>query len=232
MSIQEARKAAKQSLMGGYRHHAYENERQQLYLFLRGKLDAPHFSLSLPTYADILAPERWRALKNSVICFVTVVCRAAIDNGVDSEYSFAISDYYLNKIENAKSEAELEALVQELVFNYRDLVLQEQDTVYSRPVALALRYIYQNLYEPCRVADVAAFAGVHPNYLSRAFKKEVGASPSDFILRHKIDEAKTLLVQTRQPVGEIAEALGFCSAAHFSARFKALVGVCPRAYSR
>lgn len=231
MSVSESRKAAKEAMLHGYRHHAYENERNVLNRYLRGEGVAPQFTLTLPSYADVLAPGRERAMKNSAICFITVVCRAAIDSGLDSEYGFAISDYYINQVELTKNERELEALIRELLVNYRELILQSRDRCYSRPVAIALRYIHRNVYEPCKVAAVATAAGVHPGYLSTLFQRELQCSPSDYIMKLKLEEGKALLTKMRCSVGQTAEALGFSSSAHFSAAFKAHTGINPSAYA-
>ena len=64
----------RESMLSGYRHHPYTLEQD-----LAQKLDDGQwkelsdyalsvYSLSLETYADILAPDRLRAMKNSLIC--------------------------------------------------------------------------------------------------------------------------------------------------------------------
>ena len=230
MSVSESRKTAKEALLHGYRHHAYEIERNGLTRYFSGADSQPHLTLTLPSYADVLAPDRSRAVKNSVICFITVACRLAIEHGLDSEYSFAVSDYYVNKVELTKTEKELEALIAELLMNYHELIQQSRDRRYSRHVSLALRYIQQNIFDECKVSLAAKAAGVHPGYLCALFQKELDVSPAQYIMRAKLKEAKTLLTSLRHTVAEAAEALGFSSTAHFSAAFKAHVGVCPSQY--
>lgn len=230
MSIQQARKAAKDAMLYGYRHHTYEIERQHMNRYFRGQVAEPYLTLALPTYADVLAPERWRAIKNSVICFITITSRAAIDNGLDSEYSFAMSDYYINEVERLNNEKEMEALIHELLVNYRELVQMEVDRQYSQPVAHAVKYIRRNIYERCRVQDAAEAAGVHTSYLAALFKKELHCSPLQYITEQKIEESKQLLGGMNQTVAQVAEALGFSSTAHFSSVFKKHTGKCPSAW--
>jgi AraC-like DNA-binding protein len=98
---------------------------------------------------------------------------------------------------------------------------------YSKPIASAVRYIGENLYGQCRVADVAAHVGLEPHYFSVLFTRQVGVPPSKYIKRRKLEEARRLLSQLGVTVTMAAESLGFCDTAHFSRQFKAAYGVPP-----
>lgn len=81
-----ARKAVRDSLASGYQHHSYEIERQIQDYVLYGKGDSNLASiLTIDTYADLLAPDRLRAMKNGAVCAATVLSRTAIEIGVESE---------------------------------------------------------------------------------------------------------------------------------------------------
>lgn len=231
MLIYEARKSAKQAMLYGTRHHNYETERQNLIQFFYSKTEIANSALTLSTYEDILAPERFRSIKNSTICLITVTSRAAIDCGMDSEFSFALSDYYINMVEICPSEAVLNELVFELMQNYRELVQASQRQKYSRTVAKAIQFINQMVFERCKVKDVAKAVGVHPNYLVTLFKRELNCSVINYILKTKIEEAKILIRQLNNSVLETAEVLGFSSVSHFSAAFKKITGTTPSHYS-
>ena len=225
----EARKAVRESLLSGYRHHSYQAERQIYNYILHGKGDSSLASLlTLDTYADILAPERFRAMKNALICAVAVTSRTVIDEGVESEASFALSDYYVNEIERAQSIAQLENLTHEILDMFRELLWKETLQAHSLPVTRAIQYIHRNVYEPCRVADVAAHIGLNAQYFAVLFKEEMHMEPSVYIRTRKMEEAKSMLFQMHQSVAEIAEALGYCSASHFIQVFKKHYGMTPR----
>lgn len=66
-----------------------------------------------------------------------------------------------------------------------------------------------------------------PNYLSDLLKKETGMSAQDHIHLHIIDEAKNILLNTDQSVGEIAYSLGFEYPQYFSKLFKKKTGLTP-----
>lgn len=78
--------------------------------------------------------------------------------------------------------------------------------------------------------DLAAAAEVSASYLLKIFRKNLGATPYEYLLRYRITRAKQLLAETDERVGEIARIVGFNSESNFSFRFSKIVGQSPRAY--
>ncbi len=94
----------------------------------------------------------------------------------------------------------------------------------------AVAYIYQNYHQDISVSDIAGMLYLHPNYLSRLFKKKTGQSISDFIIRLRIERAKTLLAQEDKKVYEVAHEVGYESVPHFQTIFRKWTGVSPKEY--
>ncbi len=232
MSRSNADKAVKQARISGYHHHPYEFEKVFLRAFLNGDREILTQGMLLTSYADVLAPQPFRAMKNSAICMVAIICRAVIDYGVDAELSFSLSDYYINEIEKQTSQGGLQILYTDILSHFMDTVRKVRESSYSRPVVRSIRYIHKNLYKPCRVKEVAEYTGLHPAYLSSLFKSEVGMDMSRYIRDKKLEEAKDLLVQSTYTVTEIAEMLGFCDVAYFSNQYKKMFGISPKNFIR
>lgn len=72
--------------------------------------------------------------------------------------------------------------------------------------------------------------GLSPSYLSDLLKKETGRNALEHIHFFIIEKAKTALLASDQPVGQIAYALGFEYPQHFARVFKNKVGLSPSAY--
>ncbi len=69
-------------------------------------------------------------------------------------------------------------------------------------------------------------------YLSDLLKKETGRNAQEHIHDFLIDRAKTRLVGTTSPIGQIAYDLGFEYSQHFAKLFKAKTGMTPSDYRR
>lgn len=100
----------------------------------------------------------------------------------------------------------------------------------THPIVLAQNFIAAHYAEPIAVEDIARAATVSGSYLTRVFRKELGTSPHDYLVRYRITRAKQLLVETDLSVGEIARQVGFKTESNFSYRFSKLCGTSPRGY--
>ncbi len=78
------------------------------------------------------------------------------------------------------------------------------------------------------VADLAEIAGLSSRQLSRAFPVSYGMPPYEWVLRRRLDAARTMLDQGRQAM-DVAEACGFSSQSHMIRRFRATFGYTPGA---
>lgn len=227
----KAKKEAELSMQSGFRHHDMLSQQELITLLLKKNEKFPvSNSLNLDTYAQVLAPTAFRAMQNGVICLITIVSRMVIQLGISPEKSFALSDYFVYTVEEKKNRAELEALVDDMISSYSDLLRAESIATYSQKVTKALFYIQEHIYEPCTVSEVAEYLNLNPRYFTALFKKETGTFPSVYIKQEKMAEACHLLLHRNYQINEIAEMLGFCNVSHFSASFKQIYGKTPQQY--
>jgi AraC-like DNA-binding protein len=82
------------------------------------------------------------------------------------------------------------------------------------------------------VAEFAAELGVTPTHLTRVCRETCGRTASQLMHERQIFEARRLLAETKLPVQDIAEALGFNSPAYFARSFHARTGKSPTAFRR
>jgi AraC family transcriptional regulator len=92
------------------------------------------------------------------------------------------------------------------------------------------QYIHDNLQRELRLADLSAVVHMSPYHFARLFKRSTGVPPHQFLLRHRIDEARGLLAAQRVPIAEIARSVGFRTPSHFTTTFRRVTGVTPSAY--
>ena len=111
--------------------------------------------------------------------------------------------------------------------------LRHKKTVSNHNVIGRLvEYLNEHLDEDIPHDVLAAKYRMHPGYLSRLFKQEMGETLSEFLLRIKSERAAELLKSGQYKVGEIASMVGYSASSYFSIMFKKYTGYSPREYSQ
>lgn len=70
------------------------------------------------------------------------------------------------------------------------------------------------------------------NYLSNLFSEVKGTTIEHFIISHKIERAKELLIYNELSLTEIAEKLHYSNVAHLSNQFKKVTGLTPTFFKK
>lgn len=100
----------------------------------------------------------------------------------------------------------------------------------QRTVRKVMAYIHEHYAEPISREKMAYDAGVSVRHLTRCFCQEVGISPTTYLNRYRIKQAKRLLDGGDKNITEVAEAVGFSSGSYFGQVFRREVGTSPRDY--
>lgn len=80
------------------------------------------------------------------------------------------------------------------------------------------------------VSDLAAICGISEVYFRRLFMNAFGISPKEYIIKKRIEYAKTLLLSGDFSVSEVGLLCGYTEPCHFSREFSKRVGVSPSQY--
>lgn len=99
-------------------------------------------------------------------------------------------------------------------------------------LARVAELVAARLADPPRLAELAAAAGCTPSALERRVRRVHGLSPSQYVLRARIDAARALLTGTDTPLAEIALAVGFYDQPAFTRQFTRLAGETPGQHRR
>ncbi|MFB9279330.1 ABC transporter substrate-binding protein [Cohnella cellulosilytica] len=97
-------------------------------------------------------------------------------------------------------------------------------------VSLAVRYMSAHYAEPLTLESLSSLLNCTGRQLQRLFKTKLLIGPIDYLIRLRMDKAKTLLRQTDVPLKQIAEAVGYEDGYHFSRMFKKHENVSPGLY--
>ena len=135
----------------------------------------------------------------------------------------------LSELMQAVSGADRERACQVTAMFLENLFEGEDGEVHEL-IGKVKRRIHENLADDLTVASLAEQYYVTPNYLSRLFKRVTGEGCNEYIVRKRIEQAKSLLSTTTLKVGEISIMVGYHDMNYFSLAFKKHIGVSPVRY--
>jgi transcriptional regulator GlxA family with amidase domain len=98
---------------------------------------------------------------------------------------------------------------------------------YDPRLAQAIRLMEAHIDRPLTVAAIAKRTGVTARTLEKTFLKSIGETPGAYCLRLRLNAARRLVLDTREPMADIAARTGFSSAAAFSRAFSRAFGKAP-----
>ncbi|MCG7534133.1 AraC family transcriptional regulator [Pseudoalteromonas sp. OOF1S-7] len=153
----------------------------------------------------------------------------------------------LDSVPSKQVSNEFTKVIQSLIACDNELAFEPQNTSteqYTAPLmqlqaaskphpalARALQYIDENFKKPLSLSEVASYACVSPSHLSFLFKRYVGQSFKQTLLRIRIKTAMALLREDPySQVTEVCDDVGFSDLSFFVRKFKSVVGVSPGVY--
>lgn len=116
--------------------------------------------------------------------------------------------------------------------DFLDTLLEPQSENNHEIVNAAKRYIVEHLSEDISVSSLAMKFYITPNYFSRLFKRVTGEGCNEYIVRKRIEQAKSLLETTNMKTGAIAQTVGYRDTNYFSLAFKKHLGISPTQYRK
>ena len=91
-------------------------------------------------------------------------------------------------------------------------------------------WVLDNLAQPLSVEQSADRAGMSMRNFARIFKRETQLTPAEFVERARLDTARRMLEETKQPMKRIASVAGFGDASTLRRAFLRQLGVTPADY--
>jgi LacI family transcriptional regulator len=109
--------------------------------------------------------------------------------------------------------------------------LSTDPTVVADPeVRAAMHFIQEHFTERLNVNHIVSKSGLSRSTLERRFRKLLGHGPLAELHKHRLEQARQLLVQSDQPIKQIARASGFRDVRHLSVMFRRKMGITPTEY--
>jgi len=214
-------------------HNTYHFERQLMQYVQNG--DVKNVKALLKSSSGLsagrMANNALRQEKNIFISSVAFVMRSAIEGGMDIEQAYQLSDVYIQECERTQDISYVANLEYSMLIDFTERVSNSKiPQGMSWEIFDCVQFITQHINDPIQVGDVAAHIGKSRSYLCCKFKKELGFDISRFIMRCKLEEARSLLTFSDKPLSEISNYLCFSSQSYFQNVFKKKYGMTPKQY--
>jgi len=93
-----------------------------------------------------------------------------------------------------------------------------------------MSWVDDHLGEHLTVGQIGASVGVSARECQRMFAEGLGTTPMAYVRQRRMELAAQRLRTTDEPIGQVGLALGFDSPSYFTAQFRQVTGMTPRAY--
>ncbi|WP_168121567.1 response regulator [Paenibacillus sp. HB172176] len=90
-----------------------------------------------------------------------------------------------------------------------------------------IQYIHENYASDITLDELAGQLFISKNYLNQLFKKVTGETFMNYVIRVRLEKAKSLLLEGDLLIYEVAEQVGYQNVPYFSTLFKKYCGVNP-----
>lgn len=181
-----------------------------------------------------LASSPLRHAKNLfIVTAAKVGMLGAIPGGLDIEKTYQLIDLYIQECERLQTIGDVKSLQYSML---QDFCRHTADTQIpegiSSDIYACMNYIRCHTNEILSIEDVARQIHRSSSYTMKHFKEELGINIGAYIIRCKLEEAKSLLTYSDKSLTEISNYLCFSSQSYFQNIFKKKYGVTPLQYRK
>ncbi len=94
------------------------------------------------------------------------------------------------------------------------------------------QFVEEHLSSSIRCEDLAALCRLSVSHFSKSFRQSFGVPPHRYVQGRRIDRAKKLLIESGEPLVQIALECGMADQAHLSRLFRQATGETPSSFRR
>lgn len=168
--------------------------------------------------------------KNYAIICNTLLRKAAESACIHPLYLDRISTKYAGQIELCLSPKSVKALQRDMIHAYCLLVREHSLKDYSPLIRQVMLQIDTDLTADLSLYSLSRLLNVNSSYLSSLFKKETGATLTEYVNRKRAKQATFLLRTTNMQIQMIAQYCGIPDVNYFIRIFKKFIGKTPKEY--
>ena len=203
----------------------------------RGDIDAVKKLMvgEMPNIEEVgaVASSQRKQSEYLTVSLLTLLTRAAIEGGANSEKAHELGDVFLKELEAASNHGDAYAMIGfRAMYDFTELVktTKEQKSSRSYIIDACKDHVAKNLRKNLEVGDIAPAIGVSRTYLAHKFKESEGITLQQYIQRERCRHAANLLRFSNYSIALISEYMCFSSQSYFGSCFKHWYGITPKEY--
>lgn len=154
------------------------------------------------------------------------------NNFANGDLTDATVEEWYEALFNITDETILKKTLSSEIVEYIATYRKKREEAESKPIRDVIDYIHQHYGEKILIEDMAARTFFNTTYFSELFKRQTGKNFSDYLTEVRISEAKEMLRDSRQNIGDIADKVGYKDTKYFTKIFTKLVGIKPSEYRK
>ena len=208
-----------------FSYHSYSGEMLQYELIRDGDLRSVEESRKMFRSDNVgtLSNDPLRDKKYLFVANTTLATRYAIEGGMHSNEAYLLSDFFIQKADQAVSIDEIFDLQSEMIRSFTEKVRESKENKDNLLDGIQ-RFIDEHLHERITLESIGTALSYSGAYLSSYFRKKTGMSLYRFIIKRKIAVSVQMLLHSDYSVDEIAYYLSFVSASHYIETFRKNMG--------
>lgn len=217
-----------------YTHEYYQSINAIVQEFRLGKPDWPVKAASL------LDRMKNGLMTNDEILHLLQYCKSLFERAMEEltfEFRSLWNDSIAPEWERAirlESIQEIEPIIADLCAQLYDSYMELMKSKHNHQLVIEIRqYIEENYGDSSlSLTHISDKFKVNGKYVSQLFKEQTGVNFVDFLMNLRIGHAKRLLLDTNEPINDIARMVGYDVPLSFARTFKKIAGLTPSDYRK
>ncbi len=113
-----------------------------------------------------------------------------------------------------------------------EIVFLNDESFYAGLTSIIKDFLHKNIRRKLSLEEICGKVNYSRSFICKTFKEQTGETLFEYFNRLKMEEAKRLLSESENSVGEISRELGFSEVKYFGAMFKKYSGTSPTLYRK
>jgi len=97
----------------------------------------------------------------------------------------------------------------------------------ERRLKQVIAYIEDNLSQDLSLSNIAASAGLSASHFKVLFRDSVGLPVHQYVIRRRVERAKSLLAEGKMSISQVAIETGFAHRSHLARHMRRILGLSP-----